>query len=353
MEGRVDNYNDMEEIRRMLRQLTERVARIEARTQIGKSSDGERCMNPYLNRVARIDTLSRGSLDGEYEGDSPFHYCASLCESSEEGHGYSHCVFEGLLSKPINGSFYKRLCICCPSPLSSILSESLPPTALRTVSLKLLIDTESNKVLFAEASKEVVDFLDTLLSLNFGTVTRLLISNGGMVGCLGKLYESLENLSDTYMQPNLNKDSLLKKTTTSGANILQLPANNDSNAPKRFYLCVNCKRHISDSTYFVCAFDSYGFKLVKASLESKTALTNVFLGNKVHEGFSFGPLKKLSFWRFILVCGLTLTVLAYIGLFQLWPSDLIGKRYGKNDPTSPRKPICYPNLPFALSLIQK
>ncbi|CAB4269686.1 unnamed protein product [Prunus armeniaca] len=94
MEGRIDNYNDMKEIRRMLQQLTERVARIEARTQIGKSSDGERCVNPYLNRVARIDTLSRGSLDGEYEGDSPFHYCASLCESSEEGHGYSHCVFE-------------------------------------------------------------------------------------------------------------------------------------------------------------------------------------------------------------------------------------------------------------------
>ncbi|KAI5355968.1 hypothetical protein L3X38_008863 [Prunus dulcis] len=61
----------------------------------GKSSDGEGCVNHYLNRVARIDTLSSGSLDGEYEGDSPLHYCASLCESSEKGHGYSHCVFEG------------------------------------------------------------------------------------------------------------------------------------------------------------------------------------------------------------------------------------------------------------------
>ncbi|CAL2252118.1 unnamed protein product [Prunus armeniaca] len=96
MEGRVDNDNDMEEIRRMLRQLTECVARIEARTQIDKSFDGERSVNPYLNRVARIDTLSRESLDGEYEGDSPFHYCALLCESSEEGHGYSHCVYKGV-----------------------------------------------------------------------------------------------------------------------------------------------------------------------------------------------------------------------------------------------------------------
>ena len=96
MQGRVNNYNDMEEIRRMLRQLTERIARIEARTHIGKNSDGEGCVNPYLNRVASIDTLSRGSLDGEYEGDSPFHYCAPLCESSEEEHSYSHCVFEGI-----------------------------------------------------------------------------------------------------------------------------------------------------------------------------------------------------------------------------------------------------------------
>ncbi|PQQ08543.1 uncharacterized protein Pyn_06326 [Prunus yedoensis var. nudiflora] len=126
-------------------------------------------------------------------------------------------------------------------------------TNIATVSSKLLIDTKSNKFLFAEASKEVVDFLFTLLSLHFATVTRLLLSNGGMVGFLGKLYESLENLSDTDMQHNLNKESLLKpKTTISGANILQLPANNDSNVPKRFYLCVNCKHHIFDSPVTTC-----------------------------------------------------------------------------------------------------
>ncbi|ONI25083.1 hypothetical protein PRUPE_2G279300 [Prunus persica] len=117
-----------------------------------------------------------------------------------------------------------------------------------TVSLKLLIDTKKQQTI-----KEVVNFLFTLLSLHVATVTRLLLSNGGMVGCLGKLYKSLENLSDTYMQPNLNKDYLLKpKTTISGANILHLPANNDSNAPKRFYLCANCKRHISDSPVTTC-----------------------------------------------------------------------------------------------------
>ncbi|KAI5346316.1 hypothetical protein L3X38_014195 [Prunus dulcis] len=77
-----------------------------------------------------------------------------------------------------------------------------------SVSLKLLIDTKGGKVLFAEASKDVVDFLFTLLSLPVGTVIRLL-SKDAMVGTLGKLYESVENISYTYLQPNLKKDTLL------------------------------------------------------------------------------------------------------------------------------------------------
>ncbi|MCI83752.1 DUF674 family protein, partial [Trifolium medium] len=54
------------------------------------------------------------------------------------------------------------------------------------VSMKLLIDTKNGKVLFAEASKAVVDFLLNLLCLPIGTVVKLLSSNG-MVGSLGNL----------------------------------------------------------------------------------------------------------------------------------------------------------------------
>ncbi|XP_008233565.1 PREDICTED: uncharacterized protein LOC103332597 [Prunus mume] len=109
-----------------------------------------------------------------------------------------------------------------------------------SVSMKLLVDSTRGKVLFAEASKDVVDFLFTLLSLPVGTVIRLL-SKDGMVGSLGKLYESVENLDDTYLQPNLNKDMLLEpKATVAGANILPLLTNNvDSNA-KKFYMCPYC-----------------------------------------------------------------------------------------------------------------
>ncbi|CAL8087454.1 unnamed protein product [Prunus armeniaca] len=84
----------MEKIRRMLWQLTERIPRIEARTHIGKSYDGEGCVNPYLNQVARINTVSPGSLDMEYEGDSCFHCCTPLCKSIEDWHSDFHFVFE-------------------------------------------------------------------------------------------------------------------------------------------------------------------------------------------------------------------------------------------------------------------
>ncbi|KAF2321307.1 hypothetical protein GH714_038564 [Hevea brasiliensis] len=44
----------------------------------------------------------------------------------------------------------------------------------KKVNLKLLIDKKTNKVLFAEAEKDFVDFLFILLSLPVGTVIRLL-----------------------------------------------------------------------------------------------------------------------------------------------------------------------------------
>ncbi|CAK8574322.1 unnamed protein product [Lathyrus sativus] len=60
------------------------------------------------------------------------------------------------------------------------------------VTLKLLIDTKNQKVLFAEASKSVIDFLFNLLLLPIGTVVKLLTKNG-MVGSIGNMY-SLHSL---------------------------------------------------------------------------------------------------------------------------------------------------------------
>ncbi|CAN1234172.1 hypothetical protein LINPERPRIM_LOCUS4139 [Linum perenne] len=86
------------------------------------------------------------------------------------------------------------------------------------VSLKLLIDKQTRKLVYGEAGKEFVDFLLTILSLPLGTVT-MLLSKNNMVGCLaslGSLYQSIENLNDTYIIQSkssiLNPEALYSPT---------------------------------------------------------------------------------------------------------------------------------------------
>ncbi|KAM0023368.1 hypothetical protein Hdeb2414_s0023g00638721 [Helianthus debilis subsp. tardiflorus] len=105
------------------------------------------------------------------------------------------------------------------------------------VSLKLLIDVKSKKVLFAEASKEFVDFLFHILSLPIGTVIKLLRKNS-MVGSLGNLYDSIENLSNTYMQPNQSKDAVLNpRIANYGAHVPLLLPDDDGSLDRKLYMC--------------------------------------------------------------------------------------------------------------------
>ncbi|KAL5569734.1 hypothetical protein UlMin_026309 [Ulmus minor] len=123
-------------------------------------------------------------------------------------------------------------------------------TSSSSVSLKLLIDTKNQKVLFAEAGKDFIDFLFTLLSLPVGTLIRLLSTNG-MVGSLGKMYSSFENLSDTYIQPNFNKDTLLKPSSPLGSPMTLLSLENDTSSGRKLYVCY--QRHVAaDTPLAVC-----------------------------------------------------------------------------------------------------
>ncbi|KAL9678683.1 hypothetical protein QQ045_016532 [Rhodiola kirilowii] len=81
--------------------------------------------------------------------------------------------------------------------LSSLLSKVLPEESLRStmekpdksckMKLKLFVDNKSSKVLFAEADKEFVDFLFSILALPLGTVTRVLKQKDSVLGSLGAL----------------------------------------------------------------------------------------------------------------------------------------------------------------------
>ncbi|GLT93131.1 hypothetical protein SLE2022_109360 [Rubroshorea leprosula] len=180
-------------------------------------------------------------------------------------------------------------------------------TTQKTVSLKLLVDSKGHRVLFAETGKDFVDFLFNLLSLPVGMVIRLL-SKQGMIGSLACLYDGVENLSDPYMLPSIKKDDLLKPRfvlqvfvepqkrqsssseeqggfvkgvgtymVTDNLEVRPMSMISSISTLNKF----NVKEVGSLKEKVVDVGMDLGVKLLQASLQSKTVLTDVFLGKKV------------------------------------------------------------------------
>ncbi|XP_034704920.1 uncharacterized protein LOC117928913 isoform X2 [Vitis riparia] len=97
------------------------------------------------------------------------------------------------------------------------------------MNLKLLINTEDNKVVFAEAEKDFIDFLFNLLTLPIGTIVGFLPE-----ACLGGLHKSVKKLEGAYLQPNQSSDSPLKLNTPAYA---ILPFFNPSSSGSNDHFC--------------------------------------------------------------------------------------------------------------------
>ncbi|XP_012469023.1 uncharacterized protein LOC105787126 [Gossypium raimondii] len=80
-----------------------------------------------------------------------------------------------------------------------------------TVSIKLLIDQESNKVIIAEAGSDIVDILRSLLKFPLANIAQLIGKHQCFqrAGCLNNLYNSVENLSPTSFRTGACKSMLL------------------------------------------------------------------------------------------------------------------------------------------------
>lgn len=104
------------------------------------------------------------------------------------------------------------------------------------LSLKLLVDTRANKLLFAEAGKDFVDFLFHILSLPIGTIIRL-VRIKGMAGCLGDLYKSIEALNTDHMQPNVTKDLVLQPAAVHLPALLLKDSSDTNTSARKMYTC--------------------------------------------------------------------------------------------------------------------
>ncbi|CAN1284278.1 hypothetical protein LINPERPRIM_LOCUS18571 [Linum perenne] len=160
------------------------------------------------------------------------------------------------------------------------------------VTLKLLIDKRTNRVVYGEAGKDFVDFLFTILSLPLGTATKLLSKENKMVGTLGNLYRSIEELSDTYIQPRQRKDRVLNPSVlycpeeggfVKGA-VPYMVMDNLEVKPMltmsimALFNKMNIKEVGSIEEKVIELGMAEGLSLLKASLQTESVLTTVFLG---------------------------------------------------------------------------
>ncbi|KAH0751029.1 hypothetical protein KY290_030261 [Solanum tuberosum] len=146
-----------------------------------------------------------------------------------------------------------------------------------SVTMKLLIDTKRRRVMFAEAGKECVDFLFHILALPIGSVIRLLTTKE-MVGCLGSLYESLENLDNMYIQPNQEKDILLKPKSAQGAASVPLLSLTNSPFVKQLYTCPNRCSYVAEYSRATCP-SCYGSMNSQLNYVKPAAGNNVVASN--------------------------------------------------------------------------
>jgi hypothetical protein len=151
-------------------------------------------------------------------------------------------------------------------------------TATAALSMKLLIDRKEQRVLFAEASKEVVDFLFSLLALPVATAVKL-VGKEAMVGCVGNLYASVDKLDSTYVQAGAAKDALLCPTVlspaaTTNSSLLRLPDKSSVQVqPKTVYRCAytgytNCRDYFTDEHGKACPTCGYSMTTAAQYLPS-------------------------------------------------------------------------------------
>ncbi|KAK8361114.1 hypothetical protein V6Z11_A03G017600 [Gossypium hirsutum] len=125
------------------------------------------------------------------------------------------------------------------------------------VNLKLLVNVKCQRVLFAEANKDFIDFLFNMMALPIGTIVRLR-NKEGMVGSLSKLYKSIEESSHVHMQqPFQTNEALLNPEVLahSGVNDIR-PGFGPSPCPSYIAedpeaVCPNCRSKMSHQAKLV------------------------------------------------------------------------------------------------------
>uniref|UniRef100_J3KWI3 DUF674 family protein n=1 Tax=Oryza brachyantha TaxID=4533 RepID=J3KWI3_ORYBR len=190
------------------------------------------------------------------------------------------------------------------SPASADAAASTTPT------IKLLVAKEAQVVLFAEAGKDVVDFLVGLLAMPVGAVVKLLAGENALAG-VANVYASVRRMDAAYMQSAGARDALLNPApahpclgATAGGfpslvpppthggkgfvrdmvkytvmdDLTFMPMSTISSIALLGKLGVEDLSALEEKTVKIGYQE--GLEILKAPLQSKTVLTDVFLNRK-------------------------------------------------------------------------
>uniref|UniRef100_A0A0E0JE71 DUF674 domain-containing protein n=1 Tax=Oryza punctata TaxID=4537 RepID=A0A0E0JE71_ORYPU len=207
------------------------------------------CQLPHCNGKMTLPVkhvVSSSSTTGSTGGEAAAHAPSAVAGSGFVQGLVTYAIMDDLKVAPM-------------STITLVKSgvTSIKPLQEKTVQIGY---TEAKRVLYAEARKDVVDFLLSLLTLPIASGIKLLGKNS-MVGCVGNLYASVEKLDDAFVQADAAKDSLLSPVVLSPAassniSVLRLPVPSSAQ-PKSFFRCPNnsynaCRSYVTDTSGTKC-----------------------------------------------------------------------------------------------------
>jgi len=123
------------------------------------------------------------------------------------------------------------------------------------VTLRVLVDKERKKVVYAEAEKDFVDVLLSFLTLPLGTIARLVSKKSNIEAVkfdsISSLYQSVSDLKEEYLWNKACKEMLLKPRNSMEAYCQQLKLKIDETQPLQ-YLCESniCRRFGKNASIF-------------------------------------------------------------------------------------------------------
>ncbi|PRQ34351.1 hypothetical protein RchiOBHm_Chr5g0067841 [Rosa chinensis] len=118
------------------------------------------------------------------------------------------------------------------------------------ISLKALVDKGRNRVIFVEADNDFVDVLFSFLTLPMGKIVRLARDSSTPleIGCMNKLYKSIEKLDVQVFRSNACRDMLLLPYSAANCHCKNLQLKIIDDAEPTWFKCRRC-RYADDITW--------------------------------------------------------------------------------------------------------